>query len=160
MWGNLSVLKLKTDFWFEHSPVLYSHNIDSKWNLICLEWMLELCSSILQLAHEDFPLCSNIRTKLQLESRTKGEYYVIFKTITLWTTKKKNSIRAVFWYWVVCRQKLMREVWDCLNMCRGGMVDMFDKGCWRWSQAGEKEDKHIRFMDVVKENIQKFDVSG
>lgn len=119
MWGNLSVLKLKTDFWFEHSPVLYSHNIDSKWNLICLEWMLELCSSFLQLAHEDFPLCSNIRTKLQLESRTKGEYYVIFKTITLWTTKKKKIPSGLFsdigWFADKNNWERSEIVWTCVE---------------------------------------------
>lgn len=119
MWGNLSVLKLKTDFWFEHSPVLYSHNIDSKWNLICLEWMLELCSSFLQLAHEDFPLCSNIHTKLQLESRTKGEYYVIFKTITLWTTKKKKKFHQGCFLILGGLQTKINErseiVWTCVE---------------------------------------------
>lgn len=34
-----------------------------------------------------------------------------------------------------------RQGWNGLDMCRGGIVDRLDKGCWRWSyQAGGKEN--------------------
>lgn len=48
--------------------------------------------------------------------------------------------------------KLEQQCWDSLDICRGGMVNMLEKG-----SAAERQEENLPgiFMVIVKEDIQR-----
>lgn len=42
-------------------------------------------------------------------------------------------------------------------MCRGGIVDILEQGCWKMDLLGRRErgKPHRRFMDVIKQDMKR-----